>query len=193
MRYYLSLGSNVGEKSENLGRARRLLERSGIRVVRSSSLYRTQPVGTSDQPWFVNQVIEIATALRPQGLLRLLKKVEKALGRRPGPVNGPRMIDLDILLAGNLVMKGKKLTIPHPRLPQRNFVLVPLEEIAPDTVHPITKKTVLDLCRASQDPAVVRKLKPHRDAPKRAGRSAGEINPKKGRTGRPDHQDEMNR
>ncbi len=188
MRYYLSLGSNLGEKTENLARARGLLERGGIRIVRSSSLYRTQPVGMSDQPWFVNQVIEIATALRPQGLLRVLKKAEKELGRRAGPANGPRIIDMDILLAGNLVVEGKKLVIPHPRLPQRNFVLVPLEEIAPDTVHPVIKKTVLDLRRASPDPAVVRKLKPRRGAGKRAGRSGGEINPKKKHTGKQGHQ-----
>lgn len=184
MRYYLSLGSNIGEKKRNLARARRLLERSGIRIVRSSSLYYTQPVGMSDQPWFVNQVIEISTALRPQGLLRLLKKVEKDLGRRTGPVNGPRRMDLDILLAGDLVVRGKKLIIPHPRLPQRNFVLVPLEEIAPDTIHPLIKKTVSELCRDSEDSAVVRRLRPRRCAGWRAGQSAGEVKPKKERKGR---------
>jgi 2-amino-4-hydroxy-6-hydroxymethyldihydropteridine diphosphokinase len=181
MRYYLSLGSNLKEKTRNLARARRLLERSGVRIVRSSSLYHTQPVGKSDQPWFINQVIEIATALRPQGLLRLLKSIERKLGRRPSPVNGPRLIDLDILLAGDLVMKGKTLIIPHPRLRQRNFVLVPLEEIAPDAVHPVVKKTVLDLCRSSEDPAVVRRLRPRRSARQRAGQSAGEIKTRKER------------
>jgi 2-amino-4-hydroxy-6-hydroxymethyldihydropteridine diphosphokinase len=184
MRYYLSLGSNIGKKERNLARARRLLERSGIRIVRSSSVYRTEPVGMSRQPWFVNQVIEIATALRPQGLLRLLKKAEKDLGRRPGPVNGPRPIDLDILLAGERVVKGKGLVIPHPRLAQRNFVLVPLEEIAPRTIHPLFKKTVSELCRVSEDTAVVRRLRPRRVASRRTGPGGGEVDSDKARTGK---------
>lgn len=189
MRYFLSLGSNLGEETKYLARARRLLERSGIQIVRSSSLYSTQPVGMSDQPWFANQVIEIATALRPPGLLRLLKKVEKTLGRRPGPINGPRLIDIDILLAGDLVMKGKNLIIPHPRLDKRNFVLVPLKEIAPETIHPVTKTTVSDLCKTSEDAAIVRRLRPCRDDRNRAGRGAGDINPKKGCAGRQTHKE----
>jgi 2-amino-4-hydroxy-6-hydroxymethyldihydropteridine diphosphokinase len=187
MQYYLSLGSNLGEETRNLARARRLLERNGIQIVRSSSLYRTQPLGMSDQPWFTNQVIEIATALRPPGLLRLLKKVEKTLGRRPGPINGPRLIDIDILLAGDLVMKGKNLIIPHPRLQQRNFVLVPLKEIAPEAVHPVLKLTVLDLCKTSKDPALVRKLKPRRDDRCRVDGSIGDMKLKKRPAGRQTH------
>ena len=180
MRYYLSLGSNLGEETRNLARARSLIERSGIQIVRSSSLYSTQPVGMSDQPWFANQVIEIATALRPPGLLRLLKKVEKTLGRRPGPINGPRLIDIDILLAGDLVLTEKDLVIPHPRLQHRNFILVPLKEIAPEAVHPVTKTTVLDLFKTSRDPAIVRKLRPRRDELRRAGRGTAKLNFNKG-------------
>jgi 2-amino-4-hydroxy-6-hydroxymethyldihydropteridine diphosphokinase len=189
MQYYLSLGSNLGEETRNLARARRLLERSGIQVVRSSSLYRTQPVGMSDQPWFLNQVLEIATSLRPQELLRLLKKAEKALGRSPGPVNGPRVIDIDILLAGDLVIKGKNLIIPHPRLQHRNFVLAPLREIAPEAVHPVLKLTVLDLYKVSEDPAIVRKLSLRRGNRRQAGKGTAYENPGKGGAGRQGHQE----
>jgi len=179
MRYYLSLGSNLGDETENLARLRCLLEQSGIRVVRASSLYRTQPVGLAGQPWFLNQVLEIDTSLGPRGLLHLLKKVETTLGRKPGPVNGPRVLDIDILLAGDLVLKTKNLVIPHPRMPQRNFVLVPLKEIAPRAVHPVLKMTVFDLCRVSQDSAVVRKLRSRREDRWRAGGSTPYMKRKK--------------
>lgn len=129
-----------------------------MRVIRSSSLYRTQPVGYAAQPWFFNQVIEVSTDLEPLPLLALIQKVERELGRRAGWKNGPRTIDIDILLAEDRIIQERHLTIPHPRMADRNFVLVPLSEITPHEVHPLLKKKITDLRRQCRDQSKVDKI-----------------------------------
>jgi 2-amino-4-hydroxy-6-hydroxymethyldihydropteridine diphosphokinase len=155
MRYYLSLGSNLGRRPANLAAARARLEAGGVSVVRASSVYRTEPVDVPDQPWFLNQVIEVRTSLAPHDLLALAKAIEKDMKRAPSIPRGPRKIDIDILLAGPTVLRTRLLTIPHPRLARRNFVLIPLMEIAPRAVHPGLRKTVRSLAAASPDRAGV--------------------------------------
>ena len=130
---YLALGSNMGEKAANLRKAVRLLEESGsCRVVARSSIYRTRPVGVEDQPDFLNAVIELRTSLSPPELLRLCLAVEERVGRERTIRWGPRVIDIDILLYEGVSLKGPDLVIPHPRMLERAFVLVPLAQIAPD-------------------------------------------------------------
>ncbi len=158
MRYYLSLGSNLGERRDNLLHALDALEKSGVKVVRASSIYSAQPIGNTAQPWFYNQVIEVDTALSPCGLLALAKKVERNLGRLSSGKNLPRTIDIDILLAGEQIIDSPGLIIPHPRMAGRNFVLIPLKEIAPQAVHPVLEVDVEELARKSLDRSVVRKV-----------------------------------
>jgi len=148
---FLGLGSNVADKRGNLVRARRRLERAGVEVLKASSVYRTEPVGVRDQPWFYNQVLEVRTNLGPQELMDLAKSIEAAMKRVPTIEKGPRTIDIDILLAGDTVIESPELTVPHPRLAVRNFVLVPLNEIAPRAVHPVLRKTVHELLSSCPD------------------------------------------
>jgi 2-amino-4-hydroxy-6-hydroxymethyldihydropteridine diphosphokinase len=162
MRYFLSLGSNLGDKRKNLAQALDLLIRHGVRILRVSAIYRTQPVGDPGQPWFYNQAVEVQTTFRPASTLKLIKKIETQLGRTQTVSTGPRPIDIDILLAENSIIRSDDLVIPHPRLDKRNFVLIPLEEIAPEAVHPGLRKSISTLRRESSDRSVVRRLKPSR-------------------------------
>ncbi len=155
MRYYLSLGSNLGRRPENLAAARRRLRLGGVAIVRASSVYRTAPVDVVDQPEFLNQVLEVRTGLRPRELLALVKSIETDMGRVPSRPKGPRTIDIDILIAGRIILRTLDLTIPHPRLATRNFVLIPLLEIAPGAVHPVLHKTIRVLARESEDRSAV--------------------------------------
>jgi 2-amino-4-hydroxy-6-hydroxymethyldihydropteridine diphosphokinase len=151
-RVYLSLGSNLGDGAAQLLRALAMLPGAGVKVTRVSSFYKTQPVAFGPQPWFSNCVAEAHTDLLPLGLLRRLKGIERALGRRPqGVAKGPRPMDIDILLYGDAAVQSAELTIPHPRMEQRRFVLVPLSEIASEVRHPVTLLTVREMLAQTSD------------------------------------------
>jgi 2-amino-4-hydroxy-6-hydroxymethyldihydropteridine diphosphokinase len=137
----LSLGSNLGNRAENLSAARECLGQF-FNVQRSSSVYETSPWGFTQQPDFLNQVLVGLTELPPFLLLERIKGIEKRLGREDTHRYGPRLIDLDILFYGDLVLKTPELVIPHPMIPERPFVLIPLAEIVPDYVHPIMGTTI---------------------------------------------------
>jgi 2-amino-4-hydroxy-6-hydroxymethyldihydropteridine diphosphokinase len=154
---YLSLGSNVGDRHENLRKALELLEAAGARVVRRSSLYETEPQDLKNQPWFLNAVAEVQTALFPMQLLARIHRVERQLGRKRTVPKGPRTIDIDILLYGNSIVETVELQIPHPRFSERRFVLEPLLEIAPDLRHPVSRRPIRELLAATAG-QVVRKI-----------------------------------
>lgn len=132
---YLALGSNLGDREKNLEEARQQLT-AFVSITRVSSIYETEPVGVKEQPWFLNQVLAGTSLLSPIDLLRRVKKIELEMGRTEGIRFGPRPIDIDILFYDRLIELSPILTIPHPRLHERAFVLTPLAEIAPELVHP---------------------------------------------------------
>ena len=201
---HLGLGSNLGDREANLREAIARIEKLGLKIIRASSLYETEPVGYQDQPWFLNQVIE--TFMPPElifyedeettarlnawaetdrqwpvdfqilGLLRALLDIERAMGRARTIANGPRVIDIDILLNGEMqgffcktqgtqiaLAEPPFLVIPHPRLHERRFVLAPLCEIAPDLTPPGATQTCCELLAALDDPAIVRVYKSNRE------------------------------
>jgi 2-amino-4-hydroxy-6-hydroxymethyldihydropteridine diphosphokinase len=144
-RIYLGLGSNLGEREENLRRARELLNAAGIKILRESSLYETEPQDVTHQPWFLNQVVEAETSLFPMQLLSRVLKIEKELGRRRVIEKGPRTLDIDILLYHRFVIDSPVLVVPHQRMHERRFVLAPMAELAPDLRHPVTRQTMREL------------------------------------------------
>ncbi len=151
---YIALGSNVGDRAENLRAARGHIEGPDLHVLRASSIYETAPRDVEDQPWFLNQVVECETDLFPRQLLQRLQKIERAMGRKRRMAKGPREIDLDILLYANAVVKAPELEIPHPRLAERRFVLEPLAELAPELKHPGTRRTMRELLAGVMSQAV---------------------------------------
>jgi 2-amino-4-hydroxy-6-hydroxymethyldihydropteridine diphosphokinase len=157
---YLSLGSNIGDRAQNIRRAIDALPAHGVRVTRESSLYETEPVELREQAWFLNCVVEAETELMPHQLMRALLEIERELGRKHRVPKGPRLIDMDILLFGSSVVRAAGLEIPHPRMPERRFVLVPFAEIAPGAQHPVLKKTVAELLTETPDRSEVRLWRP---------------------------------
>jgi 2-amino-4-hydroxy-6-hydroxymethyldihydropteridine diphosphokinase len=154
---YLSLGSNLGDRAENLQNAIERLAAPGLSVMRVSPIYETEPMDYANQNWFLNVVIEAETTFFPMQLLTRTSKIERSLGRVRTIANGPRTIDIDILLYGTVVMHSTRLEIPHPRMTERRFVLAPLADLAPGLRHPVTHRTVREMLGAAP-PAVVRLL-----------------------------------
>jgi 2-amino-4-hydroxy-6-hydroxymethyldihydropteridine diphosphokinase len=148
-RIYLSLGSNIGDRAENLRKAVELLASQDIRVLHASRIYETEPVDLINQAWFLNQVVEAETALFPMQLLTRIGRVERELGRTRTVPKGPRTIDIDILFYAAAIVETARLEIPHPRIAERRFVLAPLAELAPDLRHPVTHRTVRQMLEAS--------------------------------------------
>ena len=157
---YLGLGANLGDPEATIREALRRLETKGLgKIIAVSSWYRTEPVGITGQPWFINAAAAVETGLGAAAFHAGLLSLEAELGRPAARLpNGPRPIDLDLLLFDDQVISGQGLEVPHPRLHQRRFVLTPLAEIAPQAVHPVLGKTILELLQTLTDPAVVEKI-----------------------------------
>ncbi|MGB2805825.1 MAG: 2-amino-4-hydroxy-6-hydroxymethyldihydropteridine diphosphokinase [Candidatus Zixiibacteriota bacterium] len=154
---FLSLGSNLGDRLENLKRAVEKIEGSDeIAVKKISPVYETQPVGYEGQGWFLNLVVQVQTSLESFPLLERLLSIEDEMGRTRGKKSGPRNIDVDILLYDNQMVDSERLTIPHPRMHERRFVLVPLAQIAPKLLHPRLKKNIEELLVCCRDGSGVR-------------------------------------
>lgn len=146
---YLGLGSNLGDRQQHLRAAIEQFGAAGIRVLRESPIYETEPVGYAHQGWFLNMVVEAETDLFPMQLLSRTSRIERTLKRVRTAPNGPRTIDIDILLYGDAVVRGARLEIPHPRMKERRFVLAPLCDLAPDLRHPLTHQSMRQLLEAA--------------------------------------------
>ena len=157
IKVYLSLGSNVGDREAHLRDAQARLGAVG-RVSAVSSFYETEPVEFTEQPWFLNCAVALETAQMPQPLMTSILNLEEAMGRRRVQKKGPRTIDIDILLFGDTILNSPELTVPHPAMHERRFVLEPLAEIAPNVRHPLLNKTILELRDALPPGQTVRKL-----------------------------------
>src|SRR3974390_1217174 len=155
---YLALGSNIGNREENLRTAIYSLADAGLSIKKHASIYETEPVDYLDQDWFLNAVLEAETPLEPAALLKILRGIEHSMGSKKAFAKGPRLIDLDILLYGDEVIDTPELQVPHPRMLDRKFVLAPLAEIAPKLRHPYWPADVAEILANSPDPSEVRKL-----------------------------------
>jgi len=141
---YLGLGSNIGDKEQQIKNAITFIG-DCCKVIKESPLYLTEPVGLSDQDWFLNGVVEIETDINPKILLSKVKSIERKLGRKKTVKNGPRCIDIDILFYGDQVVQTKNLVIPHPLIQKRLFVLQPMKDLNPCFIHPVLHKTIKEL------------------------------------------------
>ncbi|MGA7914065.1 MAG: 2-amino-4-hydroxy-6-hydroxymethyldihydropteridine diphosphokinase [Candidatus Acidiferrales bacterium] len=153
---YISLGSNIGDRALNISRALEALPAHGVHLVQQSSPYETEPVELREQEWFLNGVVEVETNLSPQRLMQALLAIERSMGRLRLKPKGPRIIDMDILLFGSQIVREPGLEIPHPRMAERRFVLVPFAEIAAGAVHPVLQKTIGELLDETPDRSEVR-------------------------------------
>ncbi len=155
---YISLGSNLGNKSAHLREAARRLEGPGLRITRSSSLWLTEPVDGAGPEWFVNSVVEVVTTLGPFELLDRCLDVEVAMGRKRLTTTRARTADIDILLYGDRQVAAPRLTVPHPTMQHRRFVLAPLFELVPELVPPHLDQTVSQLLEICDDPALIMRI-----------------------------------
>jgi 2-amino-4-hydroxy-6-hydroxymethyldihydropteridine diphosphokinase len=155
---YILLGSDTGDKKENIGRCFKEISKISVCPPRISSIYETEPWGFNSQEMFFNAAVELKTKLTPYELLDYLLETEKRMGRERGEERYvSRVIDADILFFGDLIMNDERLEIPHPRLHLRRFALVPMSELNPDLVHPVLKKNVSELLKELNDPLIVKK------------------------------------
>lgn len=154
---YVSLGSNLGDMLQHLRKAiKKIEEVNKISIKKVSSVYESEPVGYKNQRWFLNLVLEIQTSFDPFPLLEHLLAIEDKMGREREEKWGPRNIDIDLLLYDNRIVKSDRLTIPHPRMQERRFVLISLTQIAPKLLHPLLKKSVEELLESCEDKSIVR-------------------------------------
>ncbi len=156
---FLSFGANLGNPREQIEKAIMALNDQGVSVIDRSSWFETEPVHVNDQPWFLNLVARAATSLDPYGLLAVCQQIERQEGRVPSVRFGPRHLDIDILLYGDCCIESEELTIPHPRMGERRFVLIPLLEIAPDLEDPVLNQRYAEiLSRLDEGKKVLRSL-----------------------------------
>lgn len=153
-RVYLSLGSNVGQREQLLEQALNRLAEEGLRLLRVSSVYETEPLERRGQRWFLNLVVEADTQLYPLMLLARLQRIERELGRRRFAPKAPRTIDIDLLLYGEAVIRTPRLQVPHPRMSERRFVLEPLAELVPELRHPVSGRLVRELLEQTRSQRV---------------------------------------
>lgn len=154
---YLSLGSNVADREQNLKDALARLEIAG-RTISVSSFYETEPVEVADQPWFLNCAVAVETTQSPQQLMATVLQIEREMGRQRTRIKGPRTMDIDILLFDDVIIDSPALKIPHPAMHKRRFVLEPLAEIAPNALQPVLKKTVQEMLDALSPGQAVRQI-----------------------------------
>jgi len=155
---FILLGSNLGDRQKNLDQARQEISRSVGDIITTSATYKTAAWGNKQQPDFFNQVIEIRSSHDPNKLISDTQLIEEKMGRIRKEKWGPRIIDIDILFYGDIVISNEKITIPHPEIPNRRFTLLPLSEVAPDFIHPVLKRSVFQLLKACADDLLVEKL-----------------------------------
>ena len=157
---YIGIGSNLGTPEKNCIEAiEKISSTKNIKIISRSSFYQTEPFGGVQQDWFINSAVKIKTDLPPMNLLSALLNIESVMGRSREEKWGPRLIDLDLLFYDNLILRKKGLTLPHPEIQKRKFVLIPMDEIAENFIHPTLKKTIKTLLQESPDVSVVKKIK----------------------------------
>ena len=156
-RTYLLLGSNMGNSKQQLATAQKHIEKNIGNIIRHSSLYQTAAWGKTDQPDFLNQVILVETEFTANNIMQAILTIEKKMGRLRTVKNAPRIIDIDILLFNKEIIESPALSVPHPQLQNRLFVLIPLNELSPNLIHPVLKKTIHQLLRVCPDKLAVKK------------------------------------